>query len=119
MSYKEKRNNFGFDIDLYSRQLGVIDIETMNKFNKIDILIINLRGLGVEILKNLILESLNSVDNYDPNYININDLNSNFFISKKDISKIRDVTIIERIKIVQSKILKQNIYDENNNCEMN
>lgn len=25
MSYKEKRNKFSFDIDLYSRQLGVID----------------------------------------------------------------------------------------------
>ena len=36
MSHKEKENKFGFDIDLYSRQLGVIDIETMKKFNKID-----------------------------------------------------------------------------------
>jgi len=73
MSYKVKRNNLGFDIDLYSRQLGVIDIETMNKFSKIDILIIVLWGFGVEAFKNLILENLNSVDNYDPNYININD----------------------------------------------
>lgn len=56
MFYKEQKNNFGFDIDLYSRQLGVIDIETMKKFNKFNILIIGLRGLGVEILKNLILE---------------------------------------------------------------
>jgi ubiquitin-activating enzyme E1 len=62
MSNKEKEKNFGFDIDLYSRQLGVIEIETMKKFNKIDILIIGLRGLGVEILKNLILEGPNSVD---------------------------------------------------------
>ena len=122
MSHKEQENNFGFDINLYSRQLGVIDIETMKKFNKIDILIIGLRGLGVEILKNLILEGPKSVDIYDPNYININDLNSNFFINEEDISKIRDEIIIERIKDlnpnVKSKIIKQNIYDEDNNYEI-
>lgn len=122
MSHKEKENNFGFDIDLYSRQLGVIDIETMKKFNKIDILIIGLRGLGVEILKNLILEGPNSVDIYDPNYINLNDLNSNFFVNEKDISRVRDEIIIERIKDlnpnVKSKIIKQNICDEDNNYEV-
>ena len=122
MFYKEQKNNFGFDIDLYSRQLGVIDIETMKKFNKFNILIIGLRGLGVEILKNLILEGPNSVDIYDPNYININDLNSNYFINEEDIGKIRDKTIIERIRDlnpnVESKIIKQIISDKDNNYEI-
>jgi ubiquitin-activating enzyme E1 len=104
MSYKEKRNSFGFDIDLYSRQLGISDIETLNKFIKIDILLIDLRGLGAEVYKKFNLEGFNSVDIYYPNYININDLNSNFFINEKDISKIKDETIFERIKNVQSKI---------------
>ena len=122
MFYKEQKNNFGFDIDLYSRQLGVIDIETMKKFNKFNILIIGLRGLGVEILKNLILEGPNSVDIYDPNYININDLNSNYFVNEEDIGKIRDETIIERIRDlnpnVESKIIKQIISDKDNNYEI-
>lgn len=74
----KKKNDIGFDIDLYSRQLGIIGSETMLKLTKIKILIIGLRGLGIEILKNLILEGPNCVDIYDPNLIEINDLNSNF-----------------------------------------
>lgn len=68
-----------FDINLYSRQLGIIDKETMKKLTKLKFFIIGLRGLGIEILKNLILEGPNTFDIYDPNLITINDLNSNFF----------------------------------------
>ena len=119
---KEKKNNdIGFDIDLYSRQLGIIDTETMIKLIKIKILIIGLRGLGVEILKNLILEGPKRVDIYDPNLIDINDLNSNFFVNGEDLSKERDDTIINKIKDlnpnVDSEVIKHNIQIEDNNYE--
>lgn len=117
----KKKNDIGFDIDLYSRQLGIIGSETMLKLTKIKILIIGLRGLGIEILKNLILEGPNCVDIYDPNLIEINDLNSNFFATEEDVSKERDVTIIEKIKglnpNVESKVIKQNIEIEENSYE--
>ena len=108
--------NYNFNIDLYSRQLGVIDSDTMTKLASMKYLIIGLRGLGIEILKNLILEGPQRVDIYDPNYINIYDLNSNYFVKEEDINKIRDETIIERIKdlnpYVKSDIIKQNINEE-------
>lgn len=117
----KKNKDIGFDIDLYSRQLGIIGSETMIKLTKIKILIIGLRGLGIEILKNLILEGPNSVDIYDPNLIDIYDLNSNFFATEEDVSKERDVTIIEKIKglnpNVESKVIKQNIEIEDNSYE--
>jgi ubiquitin-activating enzyme E1 len=110
-----------FDINLYSRQLGIIDKETMKKLTKLKFFIIGLRGLGIEILKNLILEGPNTVDIYDPNLITINDLNSNFLINEKDINKERDEVIIERIKElnpnVESKIVKQNISKEDKTYE--
>lgn len=117
----KKNKDIGFDIDLYSRQLGIIGSETMIKLTKIKILIIGLRGLGIEILKNLILEGPNSVDIYDPNLIDIYDLNSNFFATEEDVSKERDVTIIEKIKglnpNVESKVIKKNIEIEDNSYE--
>ena len=115
------QNEFELNIDLYSRQLGIIDIDTMKKFRKMKFLIIGLRGLGIEILKNLILEGPHIVDIYDPNYINITDLNSNFFLSEDNINEIRDEIIVEKIKDlnpnVESKIIKQNIKNEDKNYE--
>jgi len=109
------------DFNLYSRQLGIIDVDTMKKLTKMNFLIIGLRGLGIEILKNLILEGPNTVDIYDPNYISMDDLNSNYFITEKDINKIRDETIIDRIKNinpnVNSKVLKDGINNSENSLE--
>ena len=113
--------NYNFNIELYSRQLGIIDSDSMTKLTSMKYLIIGLRGLGVEILKNLVLEGPKRVDIYDPNYININDLNSNYFVKEKDINKIRDEIIIEKIKdlnpFVQSDIIRPNYNLENNNYE--
>ena len=67
----------------------------MKILTKMNFLIIGLRGLGVEITKNLILEGPNKVDIYDPNYITINDLNSNYMATKCDINNSRKN---ERIK---------------------
>ena len=113
--------NYNFNIDLYSRQLGIIDSDSMTKLTSMNYLIIGLRGLGVEILKNLILEGPKRVDIYDPNYININDMNSNYFIKEEDVNKIRDEIIIENIKdlnpYVQSDIIRPSNNLENNNYD--
>ena len=113
--------NYNFNIDLYSRQLGIIDSDSMTKLTSMKYLIVGLRGLGIEILKNLILEGPKRVDIYDPNYININDLNSNYFVKEEDINKVRDEIIIERIKdlnpFVQSDIIRPNDNLENNNYD--
>ena len=73
----------------------------------------------MEILKNLILEGPHRVDIYDPNNITINDLNSNFFVNEKDVNRVRDEIIVEKIKDlnpnVESKVIKQNIRIEDNN----
>ena len=45
------------DTNLYSRQIGTIGMETMKKLVELKILIIGLRGLGIETAKNIILAS--------------------------------------------------------------
>ena len=56
----------GVDTDLYSRQIGVFGMETMGKLIKLKILILGMRGLGIEVAKNIILSGPQSVTIYDP-----------------------------------------------------
>lgn len=75
------------DTNLYSRQIGTFGLETMVKLVKMKVLIVGLRGLGVETAKNLILAGPAQVDLYDPNLVEIKDLASNFYLSESDVGK--------------------------------
>ncbi len=52
-------------MDLYSRQIGAYGIETMSKLINMKVLIVGLKGLGVEIAKNIILAGPGSVTLHD------------------------------------------------------
>ncbi|KAF3992227.1 hypothetical protein FT663_01254 [Candidozyma haemuli var. vulneris] len=81
------------DESLYSRQLYVLGKEAMLKMQNANVLIIGLRGLGVEIAKNVALAGVKSLALYDPKPVEIQDLSSQFFLSEDDIGKpIADVT---------------------------
>ena len=73
------------DTNLYSRQIGTFGLEAMGKLMKLKVLIIGMRGLGVETAKNLILAGPKSVTLYDPNTVAINDLSSNFYLAEGDV----------------------------------
>ena len=77
------------DTNLYSRQIGTFGMETMGKLIKMKILIVGLRGLGVETAKNTILAGPNEVQLYDPELIKINDLCGNFYLTEEDVGKKR------------------------------
>ena len=49
----EKTGNI--DEQMYSRQIVLLGLETMEKISKLSILIIGQRGLGVEVAKNIIV----------------------------------------------------------------
>ena len=53
------------DTNLYSRQILTFGLETMYKLIKMKILIIGMRGLGVETAKNIILIGPNEVQIFD------------------------------------------------------
>ena len=66
MEHQEEQK---IDLNLYSRQIGTFGIEAMGKLIKLNVLIIGLRGTGVETAKNLILAGPKSVTLYDPNIV--------------------------------------------------
>ena len=60
-------------------------METMGKLIKMKVLIIGMRGLGVETAKNLILAGPGSVDLFDPTTVSIADLGSNFYLKQEHV----------------------------------
>ncbi|EGV66451.1 E1 ubiquitin-activating protein [Yamadazyma tenuis] len=90
------------DEGLYSRQLYVLGKEAMLKMQNANVLIIGLKGLGIEIAKNIALAGVKSLALYDPTTIEIQHLSSQFFLSEKDIGKqIDEVSSIKLSELNQ------------------
>lgn len=57
----------------------------MGKLIKMNTIIVGMRGLGVEVAKNLILAGPKSVSLYDPTLVALNDLGANFYCEEKHV----------------------------------
>ena len=79
----------GIDYNLYSRQLAVFGADMMTKFAKMKVLIMGMRGLGVETAKNLILAGPQQVDLCDDEIVTIDDLGANFYLRQEQVGKER------------------------------
>ncbi|KAL1971292.1 hypothetical protein VTN77DRAFT_244 [Rasamsonia byssochlamydoides] len=81
------------DESLYSRQLYVLGHEAMKRMGSSNVLVVGLKGLGVEIAKNIALAGVKSLTLFDPAPVAISDLSSQFFLQPQDVGKRRaDVT---------------------------
>ena len=99
MAEKGKEKEIKVDDDLYSRSIFTYGMETMQKLSTMKVLVIGMRGLGVETAKNIILSGPGEVDIFDPTIVKINDLGSNFYLSEKDVDKVnRDEACISKLK---------------------
>ncbi|KIH93019.1 ubiquitin-activating enzyme E1 [Sporothrix brasiliensis 5110] len=85
------------DESLYSRQLYVLGHEAMRRMGSSNVLIAGLKGLGVEIAKNIALAGVKSLTLYDPAPVAIADLSSQFFLHVDDIGKPRDQVTAPRV----------------------
>ncbi|KAI1823855.1 putative ubiquitin-protein ligase [Xylaria intraflava] len=85
------------DESLYSRQLYVLGHEAMKRMGASNVLIVGLRGLGVEIAKNIALAGVKSLTLYDPTPATLSDLSSQFFLHPEDVGKPRDVVTAPRV----------------------
>jgi ubiquitin-activating enzyme E1 len=85
------------DESLYSRQLYVLGHEAMKRMGQSNVLIIGLKGLGVEIAKNIALAGVKSLTLHDPQPAAIADLSSQFFLHPEDVGKPRDEVTVPRV----------------------
>ncbi|KAI9668068.1 MAG: E1 ubiquitin-activating protein [Bathelium mastoideum] len=89
--------NGEIDESLYSRQLYVLGHEAMKRMGSSNVLIVGLRGLGVEIAKNVALAGVKSLTLYDPRPAAIADLSSQFFLHPDDVGLPRAKVTVPRV----------------------
>jgi ubiquitin-activating enzyme E1 len=99
--------------ELYSRQIAAFGSNSMNKISKLKILIYGLRGLGIEISKNIILAGPEKVTIFDDNKITNEDLCSNFYIEEKDISFRRDEICLKKLSELNNLVKCDYLKDGN------
>ncbi|XP_015262892.1 PREDICTED: LOW QUALITY PROTEIN: ubiquitin-like modifier-activating enzyme 7 [Gekko japonicus] len=86
------------DEGLYSRQLYVLGYEAMQKIATAAVLVSGMKGLGVEIAKNIVLAGVKSVTVHDQHDAQWSDLSSQFFLSEEDVGQNRAVVSQHRLK---------------------
>ncbi|KAL9601085.1 MAG: hypothetical protein Q9219_002795 [cf. Caloplaca sp. 3 TL-2023] len=89
--------NGDIDESLYSRQLYVLGHEAMKRMGSSHVLVAGMRGLGVEIAKNIALAGVKSLTLFDPQPAVISDLSSQFFLHPEDVGKPRATTTAPRV----------------------
>uniref|UniRef100_A0A674PK97 E1 ubiquitin-activating enzyme n=1 Tax=Takifugu rubripes TaxID=31033 RepID=A0A674PK97_TAKRU len=82
-------NDAEIDEGLYSRQLYVLGHDAMKRMQNSNVLISGMRGLGVEIAKNVILGGVKSVTVHDQGVAEWRDLSSQFYLREEDLGKNR------------------------------
>ena len=85
------------DESLYSRQLYVLGHEAMKRMGASNVLVVGLKGLGVEIAKNIALAGVKSLTLFDPTPVNISDLSAQFFLTPEDVGKPRHDATVPRV----------------------
>ncbi|MCJ1287744.1 hypothetical protein MMC26_007096 [Xylographa opegraphella] len=89
--------NAEIDESLYSRQLYVLGHEAMKRMGSSHVLIAGMRGLGIEIAKNIALAGVKSLTLFDPAPAAMSDLSSQFFLHLDDIGKPRAQVTAPRV----------------------
>ncbi|XP_077369679.1 ubiquitin-like modifier-activating enzyme 1 isoform X1 [Festucalex cinctus] len=96
-------NDAEIDEGLYSRQLYVLGHAAMKRMQNSNVLISGMRGLGVEIAKNVILGGVRSVTVHDQGVAEWRDLSSQFYIREEDLGK-------NRAEVSQPRLAELNSY---------
>ncbi|XP_043564560.1 ubiquitin-like modifier-activating enzyme 1 [Chiloscyllium plagiosum] len=92
------------DEGLYSRQLYVLGHDAMKQMKTSSVLVSGMRGLGVEIAKNIILGGVKQVTVHDEGKAEWNDLSSQFYLTVDDIRKNRAKASEQRLAELNSYV---------------
>ncbi|KAK5872579.1 hypothetical protein PBY51_013263 [Eleginops maclovinus] len=92
------------DEGLYSRQLYVLGHDAMQRMGSASVLIAGMRGLGVEIAKNVILSGVKSVTVQDEGKAAWSDLSSQFFLKESDLGQNRATCSLQQLSALNPHV---------------
>lgn len=93
------------DEGFYSRQLYVLGHDAMHRMGTASVLIAGMRGLGVEIAKNVILSGVKSVTVQDEGTAQWTDLSSQFFLNESCIGQNRALCSLQQLSALNPHVL--------------
>ena len=73
-------------LNKFSRQNAALGAETTAKLIKMKVLIVGMRGVGMETAKNLSLQGVGAITLIDPHPVELRDLGVNFFLTEDDVA---------------------------------
>jgi len=100
----ENGSSKGIDEGLYSRQLFVLGKEAMERMSRSSVLVSGLKGLGIEVAKNVILSGVKAVTLHDTEAVTVADLGAQFFLRDSDIGTNRAVASYQRAAELNSYV---------------
>ncbi|XP_040060409.2 ubiquitin-like modifier-activating enzyme 1 [Gasterosteus aculeatus] len=92
------------DEGFYSRQLYVLGHEAMRRMGTADVLIAGMRGLGVEIAKNVILSGVKTVTIQDEGPAEWTDLSSQFFLKESNLGQNRATCSLQQLSALNPHV---------------
>jgi len=99
-------------MDLYSRQIGAFGLEAMLKLTSLRVLLVGLRGVGIEVAKNVILAGVHTIALHDQELVQVRDLGSNFFLSEADVGKPRAAVCVAKLAELNRNVRVENYTSE-------
>ncbi|KAK6877790.1 DNA damage tolerance protein RHC31 [Candida tropicalis] len=105
------------EIALYDRQIRLWGITTQLRLRTTKILIINFKGIGTEIVKNLVLGGINTIEILDDSIIKPEDFTCQFFLPNNDeiIGELKLPHVVDNIRELNNRvnlnINTQTLYD--------
>ncbi|XP_023265943.1 ubiquitin-like modifier-activating enzyme 1 [Seriola lalandi dorsalis] len=92
------------DEGFYSRQLYVLGREAMQRMGTANVLIAGMRGLGVEIAKNVILSGVKSVTVQDEGHTQWINLSSQFFLKESHLGQNRATCSLQQLSALNPHV---------------
>ncbi|XP_037535723.1 ubiquitin-like modifier-activating enzyme 1 [Nematolebias whitei] len=93
------------DEGFYSRQLYVLGHEAMHRMGAAQVLVAGMRGLGVEIAKNVILSGVKAVTVQDEGQAHWSDLSSQFFLQESHLGQNRATCSLPQLAVLNPHVL--------------
>jgi hypothetical protein len=92
-----------------SRQLYVVGREAMLRMQKYSVLISGMRGVGVEVAKNIILAGLKTVAIHDDSPVQLSNLSSQFYLTQADDGAPRAAACLPHLKELNQYVNVQHV----------
>lgn len=92
------------EADLYDRQIRLWGLESQKKLRAADVLLINVRALGAEIAKNILLSGIKSLTFLDDGTVTQEDLMTNFLLPRDSLGKNVAEAVLDRARNLNSMV---------------